>query len=67
MERAYQVMEVVGVSDESYADATRNAVSAASKKQSGLSWFEVVEQRGRIDNNAVTEFQVKLRIGFRLL
>ncbi|MEK8023654.1 MAG: dodecin family protein [Candidatus Hydrogenedentota bacterium] len=67
MERAYQMVEVVGVSDESYAQATRNAVSAASKKQPGLSWFEVVEQRGRIDNGEVVEFQVKIRIGFRVV
>jgi len=67
MDRAYQLMEVVGVSEKSYADATRNAVTAASKKQDGLAWFEVVEQRGRIDKDLVSEFQVKLRIGFRML
>lgn len=67
MDRAYQLMEVVGVSEKSYADATRNAVAAASKKQAGLAWFEVVEQRGRIEKDLVTEFQVKLRIGFRML
>jgi flavin-binding protein dodecin len=67
MERAYEMIEVVGVSHDSYADATRNAVSAAAKNRQGLSWFEVIEQRGRIENGAVSEFQVRLRLGFRML
>lgn len=67
MERAYGVMEVVGVSAESYSDATRKAVEAAARKQDNLSWFETVEMRGRIDNNTVSEYQVKVRIGYRLL
>ena len=67
MERAYQMMEVIGVSDESFAQATRNAVRAASQKMQGLLWFEVVEQRGRIDSGEVLEFQVKVRIGYRVV
>lgn len=65
MERAYEMVEVVGVSDKSLSDAIRSAVTAASKSRPGTAWFEVVEQRGRIDKGAVVEFQVKVRIGFR--
>jgi len=67
MERAYGVMEVVGVSAESYSDATKNAVEAAARKQGNLSWFETLELRGRIDNNTVSEYQVKVRIGYRMV
>lgn len=66
MDRSYQVIDIVGVSEESYAQATRNAVAAAAKTHPGLSWFEVAEQRGRIDKGEVTEFQVKIRVGFRI-
>jgi flavin-binding protein dodecin len=31
-----------------------------------MSWFEVVDQRGRIDDGKVTEFQVTVKIGFKL-
>lgn len=65
MERAYEMVEVVGVSDKSISDAIRRAVEAASKSRPGTAWFEVVEQRGRIDNGDVAEFQVKIRVGFR--
>jgi hypothetical protein len=31
-----------------------------------MEWFEVVEERGRIVEGAVAEFQVTLKIGFKL-
>jgi hypothetical protein len=31
-----------------------------------MSWFEVVEQRGRIDDGKVAEFQVTIKVGFKL-
>lgn len=65
MERAYEMVEVVGVSEKSLSDAIRAAVAAASKNRPGTAWFEVVEQRGRIDKGEVAEFQAKIRIGFR--
>ncbi|MBI5344381.1 MAG: dodecin domain-containing protein [Deltaproteobacteria bacterium] len=32
----------------------------------GLSWFEVAEQHGRIVNGKVAEFQVVLKVAFKL-
>jgi hypothetical protein len=31
-----------------------------------MSWFEVVEQRGAIKDGKVLEFQVTIRIGFKV-
>jgi flavin-binding protein dodecin len=31
-----------------------------------MQWFEVVEMRGRIDENHVSQWQVTLKIGFSL-
>jgi flavin-binding protein dodecin len=31
-----------------------------------MNWFEVVETRGKITDGSVAEFQVTLRIGFKL-
>lgn len=67
MDRTYGIVEVIGVSEISYADATRKAVSALGKQQQNLSWFEVLEQRGRIESGEVLEFQVRLRVGYRML
>jgi hypothetical protein len=31
-----------------------------------MDWFEVVEERGRIANGAVQEFQVTIKVGFKI-
>jgi flavin-binding protein dodecin len=66
MERTYKKIEIVGVSEKSFAQATQNAVAKASKTLRNLGWFEVVEMRGLIAKGKVKEFQVTLKIGFRL-
>lgn len=62
----YKSIELVGTSTESYADATRSAVARAAETMRGLRWFEVVEQRGHIEDGAVTEFQVRIEVWFHL-
>lgn len=62
----YKMSEIVGTSRESYAEATRLAIKKASKTVRGLEWFEVVEMRGTVADGDVAEFQVKLKIGFKL-
>ena len=66
MEPVYKKTEVVGISGVSFAEAVKNAVAKASKTVRHLSWFEVVEMRGLIKDNQVKEFQVTIKIGFRL-
>ena len=66
MERTYKKVEVVGISDKSFAEATKNAVAQAAKTLRNLDWFEVVEMRGLIQKGKVKEFQVTVKIGFRL-
>ncbi len=62
----YQKIEVTGTSTTSVEDAIQNAVARAGKIAARLRWFEVVETRGRIDNNQVAEWQVTVRIGCAL-
>ena len=65
--RTYKLIELVGVSDESYAEATKNAVARASSTLKGLGWFQVTELRGLIQDGDISEYQVSLKVGFRLL
>jgi flavin-binding protein dodecin len=67
MERTYKLIELVGISEESYEHAIRNAIEKASQTLHGLSWFEVIEFRGRIKDNQVAEFQVKLKVAFKII
>jgi len=66
MDPVYEKSEVVGTSEKSFADATRNAIAKASKTVRNLEWFEVSELRGQIKKGKVAQFQVTLKIGFRL-
>ena len=66
MERTYKKIEVVGVSEKSFAEAVKNAVAKANKTLRNLDLFEVVEMRGLIQKGQVKEFQVTVKIGFRL-
>jgi len=62
----YKKVQIVGTSPKSYAEATKSAIEEAGKTIRNMSWFEVVEMRGAIKKNRVHEFQVTLRIGFKL-
>lgn len=62
----YKMLEIVGTSPTSFAEATRAAVAEASKTVRHMDWFDVVKESGRIANGKVEEFQVTLKIGFKL-
>ena len=64
-EKTYKIIEVVGVSEESIQHAVRNALVKASQTLRNLDWFEVDQIRGAV-RNGQPEFQVQVRIGFRL-
>lgn len=66
MEKIYKKIELVGISTKSFEDAVREAVERASKTLHGLAWFDVVEQHGRVVDGKVAEFQVVLKVAFKL-
>ena len=66
MPGTYKITELVGTSPTSYAEATKAAIAEAAKTLRHMAWFEVVDERGKIVDGAVAEFQVTLKIGFRI-
>lgn len=62
----YKKVELVGTSKESVEDAINAAVVRASESVHSLGWFEVGEIRGRILGGAVTEYQVVLKVAFKI-
>ena len=42
------------------------AGARANQTLKNLDWFEVVEARGMIQDGTVNQFQVKIKVGFRL-
>ncbi|MDX9703765.1 MAG: dodecin family protein [Candidatus Auribacterota bacterium] len=61
----FNMIEVVGVSPDSFSNAVKNALKTIHNQGYVPSWFEVVEQRGVVSNNEVREFQVKVKIGVK--
>jgi flavin-binding protein dodecin len=66
MPGTYKITELVGTSPVSFAEAAKAAVAEAGKTLHHMDWFEVVEERGRIADGKVQEFQVTLKIGFKI-
>ena len=66
MPGTYKTVELVGTSPASFAEAVKSAVAEASQTIRHMDWFEVVAQRGRIVGDKVEEFQVTLKVGFKI-
>ncbi|HKS02817.1 dodecin [Arthrobacter sp. NPDC057388] len=62
----YSISEIVGTSTEGVDAAVRNGIADAAKTLRNLDWFEVKEIRGHLDNGQVADWQVTLKLGFRL-
>ncbi len=66
MPGTYKKIEIVGTSPVSFSEAVKAAVADAAKTVRHMDWFEVIEQRGRIKDDKVVEFQVTLKVGFHI-
>lgn len=61
----YRVTEVIGVSDESWEAAARNAVVTAAATVRELRVAEVVRQDVSIENGEIVAYRVRLAISFK--
>jgi dodecin len=66
MPGTYKKIEIVGTSPVSFSEAVKAAIADASQTVRGLAWFEVIEQRGMIKDDKVAEYQVVLKVGFKI-
>jgi len=70
---SYRMIEVVGVSNNSYEDAIKIAIEDAksclqneNQALDGEGWYQVLDQRGRLVDGKITEFQIKLNVSFNI-
>jgi dodecin len=64
--RTYRVTEIVGTSPDGVDAAITNGISRAAQTLRHLDWFEVMQVRGHIVDDAVSHYQVTMKVGFRL-
>ena len=60
----YKIIEITGTSTISIEDAVDKAIKRAHRTIKKLSWFQVVETRGKIDKGKVDHWQVTAKVGF---
>jgi len=63
-ESIYKVIEVIGTSSKSWADAGKNAVETASKKLRDLRVAEVVKLDMKVSGNQLT-YRALVRLSFK--
>lgn len=61
----YRVTEVVGVSSDSWEQATKSAVEKVSESVRDLRIAEVIRQDVTIADGKVSEFRIRLGISFK--
>jgi hypothetical protein len=66
MSAVHKMIEVVGTSPDSFAKAADAAVKKAAETLHNLEWFQVTELRGRVRNGKIDQYQVAVKIGFKV-
>jgi flavin-binding protein dodecin len=61
----YKVIEIIGVSPESWEKAAASAVARAAKTLRDLRIAEVVEQDMQIEDGRVISYRTKLKVSFK--
>ena len=62
----YKKIELTGTSEETIEAAVNNAIVKASESVRKIRWFEVKEVRGSVAESQVHQWQVTIKVGFRL-
>ncbi len=59
-----KIIELEGSSPRTIEDAVASALSQASESLRHFKWFEVTQIRGKVEQEAVAEWQIVLKLGF---
>jgi len=59
-----KIIELIGISEQSWEDAANNAVIEAQKTLEGITGLEVVGQTAKIENNQISAFRTNVKVAF---
>lgn len=62
----YKYIDIVGTSSTGINEAVNNAFQEASKTIKNIQWGEMGRVTFRVDDNQQVEYQVEVRIGFKI-
>lgn len=63
---AYKIIDIVGVSDQHFSDAAKNAVEEAVKTVRGIRRAEVTKLDVKVENDEVVKYRAEVRISFEV-
>ncbi|MCE2390918.1 MAG: dodecin domain-containing protein [Proteobacteria bacterium] len=66
MDHVYKTLEITGSSSIGFQEAIDNGLRRAGKTIRDMRWFQIIETRGAIDGDNVSQWQVTMKIGFTL-
>ncbi|MBT8213026.1 MAG: dodecin family protein [Acidimicrobiia bacterium] len=61
---AIKVIEIIGVSDESFEDAVNQAVAKASETIKGITGVEVVQQSAKVADGKISQYRADVKLAF---
>jgi dodecin len=59
-----KIIEIIGISKESFAKAAENAVTEAAKTVRGLKWARVAELEMELEGKKITQYRATTKIYF---
>lgn len=62
--KVVKVIELVGVSPDSWSDAAKNAVTEASRTVHGITGVDVLHSSAVVDGGEIKEYHVNMKISF---
>lgn len=65
-DNVYRLVEIVGTSPDGVDAAVRNGVKRAGRTLRNVDWFEVTEIRGHLREGEIADWQVGIKVGFRI-
>jgi flavin-binding protein dodecin len=64
MARVVKIVELMGVSSESFSDAVRQAVKEAARTIRDITGVEVVKSTAQVEGDEIIEYHVTVRLAF---
>jgi flavin-binding protein dodecin len=61
-----KVLEIVGVSDQSWHAAVQNALDEASKTVQNITGVDVIHTTGKIQDGKIAEYHANVKFAFRV-
>jgi flavin-binding protein dodecin len=62
----YKIIDIVGVSENNFAEAAKNAVAEAAKTVRGIKRAEIVKLDLKVENDKVTRYRAEVKVSFEI-